>query len=716
MSKIIYKIPNNFQLPRRIERLGEMANNLWWTWHPDAEKLFTLIDPVLWESIYHNPISFLKKVERQKLNLVVNSKDYLGRYDQQLEMFDRDIKREPKKIIDHGLSEDDLIAYFSFEFGMHESLPVYAGGLGILSGDHLKEASDSHIPLVAVGFIYNEGYFSQRITEDGWQEIRDYKLNLAEMPVIPLYTEDEQFLTIKLELPDRDIEARVWLVQVGNVPLFLLDTNVETNTPEDRKLSARLYRSDPEIRLIQEMLIGIGGVRLLRKLNICPAVWHMNEGHSAFLILERMREFVVDGMTCEEAGEVVKQSNVFTTHTPVPAGNDQFPVWLIEKYYSVYWQQLCKDKQSFIDLAKQKSTYGDLFSMPVLALRFSNQRNAVSELHGMTARSMWKELWHQDNADNVPIQHVTNGVHMGTWVARRMSHLFDQYLGQDWYQFMSDPGRWANIDDIPDAELWAVHMHLKRKLIYFMNERARKQWASGFIHSNQVIASGVLLEPYSLTIGFARRFATYKRANLIFNDIERLLASIKDPHRPVQIIFAGKAHPADEPGKLLIQQVYRMVKDYNVAGRLAFLEDYDINVARYLVQGVDVWLNTPLLPNEASGTSGMKAAMNGVLNFSILDGWWHEAYNGRNGWAIAPENRVDKSEMQDFSDAHSLYSILENEIVPLYYSERTKDNIPLGWISRMKESIRTLAPQFNTRRMLKEYMDLMYKPAMKKES
>lgn len=715
MSEIKYKMPNNFKLPRRIERLSELANNLWWTWHPEAGKLFLLIDPVLWEESYHNPIVFLRDVERQYLNSAVNDKVYLERYDQQMQEFDAHMKGGHKVYNDEGISNDDLIAYFSFEFGLHESLPVYAGGLGILSGDHLKEASDMGLPLVAVGFVYNEGYFSQRITEDGWQEIRDYKLNLSEMPIIPLLDENDKPLTVTLELPDRNIKARIWLVQVGRIPLYLLDSNIKANSVEDRRLTARLYRSDPEIRLTQEMLLGIGGVRLLRKLGLNPSAWHMNEGHSAFLIIERMRELVTEGMTCEEAGEAVKSSNVFTTHTPVPAGNDQFPLWLIEKYYSVYWNQLCMDKEAFLDLARYGSSYGEMFSMPVLALRYSDHRNAVSELHGQVSRTMWHSLWPGLDVEDVPITHVTNGVHMGTWLARRMTGLFNQYLVTDWYNRMDDPDTWAGIENIPEEELWAVHMHLKRKLILFMNERTRKQWASGYIHPAQVVASGVLLEPYSLTIGFARRFATYKRANLILKDINRLLKSINNPHMPVQLIFAGKAHPADEPGKLLIQQVYRAVKDHNASGRMAFLEDYDMNVARYLVQGVDIWLNTPLRPNEASGTSGMKAAMNGVLNCSILDGWWHEAYNGRNGWAISDEKNMPDSELQDESDANRLYSILENEIIPLYYSERNRNNLPTGWISRMKDTIRTLGPQFNTRRMLNEYLESLYKPALNQE-
>ncbi len=713
MEQNLRVLPNHFSLPRRLARLSELAYNLWWTWNPEAQMLFSFIDKMLWERLSHNPIAFLRQVERARLNAVTGDRNYLDFYDRVLRNFDNYMNAENtwyEKT--HPDEKDKQIAYFSFEFGLHESLPVYAGGLGILSGDHLKEASDLGMPLVAVGFVYILGYFAQRITEDGWQETRTQVLKLDEMPVIPLYDENARPLIVEVELPKRTVAARLWKVQVGRVSLYLMDTNVATNNPTDQQLTSRLYSSDLDVRISQEILLGIGGVRVLRKLNYSPDVWHMNEGHSAFLVLERIRELVAGGMTFDNAAKLVRKSNVFTTHTPVPAGNDTFPFWLLDKYFDHYFPELKLTHDEFIKLGSSPSEWGEQFSMPVLALKLSDHRNGVSELHGEVSRKMWQFLWPNATEAEVPITHITNGVHTGSWIARRMRLLFDRYFGPDWLQHVDDPEMWAQIEEIPDAELWAIRRHLKRKLVTFANERARRAWLSNSVHPVQVIAGGVLLEQYSLTIGFARRFATYKRANLIMRDVDRLLRIINNPSMPVQILFAGKAHPADEPGKLLIQEVYRMVKNSHAGGRLVFLEDYDMNVARYLVQGVDVWMNTPRRPLEASGTSGQKAAVNGVLNFSVLDGWWREGFNGRNGWAIGDEvDRQDTNE-QDEIDAASLYDTLEKEIIPLYYANRSADNMPNEWIGKIKESIRTLAPQFSTRRMLKEYMEQMYLPGM----
>jgi glycogen phosphorylase len=452
-------------------------------------------------------------------------------------------------------------------------------------------------------------------------------------------------------------------------------------------------------------------VRALRSLGYNPSVWHMNEGHSGFLNLERAREMVASGYSFEEAVEKIHKATVFTTHTPVPAGNDEFPLWLIDKYFSQFWPELGLTREQFIEIARIRQGWGgEAFSMPVLGLRLSNHSNAVSELHGIVARRMWHSLWPDREVDEVPIMHITNGVHSGTWIARRMQVLFDRYLGKDWMDRVDDPDAWERIDDIPDAELWAVRRHLKRKLMAYMRERSRQQWLDTRVHPVQVIASGALLDPYMLTIGFARRFATYKRANLVLRDIDRLLDIVNQPRTPVQIIFAGKSHPNDEPGKLLIQDVYRAVKKAENGGRLVFLEDYDINLARYLVQGVDIWLNTPRRPNEASGTSGQKAAMNGVLNFSILDGWWREGYNGCNGWAIGDKEDYPDPLLQDEADANSMYDTLEHEIIPLYYKMRSADGLPGEWLALVKESIRTLAPRFSINRMLKDYTQKMYFP------
>ncbi len=714
MKKYFRESPNHFSLPRRVGRLGELAYNLWWICNQDAQRLYSQIDRSLWERVNHNPVLFLRRVERAQLNAATNDRYYLDLYDRVMRQFDAYMNAEDTWFHrNYPTLSGNQIAYFSFEFGLHESIPVYAGGLGILSGDHLKESSDLGIPLVGVGFYYTQGYFSQKISEDGWQEPRYLMLNYEELPIVPLKDEDGGPLTIAMTLAGRKVYARILETQVGRVPLYLLDADLEQNNPADRQLTARLYTSDQELRISQEMLLGIGGVRALRHLGYNPVVWHMNEGHSAFLTIQRIREYMADGKTYEESAELVRKSNVFTTHTPVPAGNDEFPLWMMDKYFSHVFTELKMTRDQFMDIARNQQSWGETFSMPVLALRLSEYANGVSELHGQVARKMWHHLWPNRRVDEVPITHVTNGVHTGTWLARRMKLLFDRYLGTEWMENLDDPDTWALVGTIPDAELWAVRRHLKNKLVSFAIERARRQWVSGGFHPVQVVASGVLLEPYSLTIGFARRFATYKRGNLIMRDVDRLLRIVNNADMPVQIIFAGKSHPSDEPGKLVIQEVYRLVKDARSGGRLVFLEDYDMSMARLLVQGVDVWMNTPRRPNEASGTSGMKAALNGTLNFSVLDGWWREGFNCNNGWAIGTEKDYGDPYQQDEADMRSLYDTLENEIIPLYYQDRSTDGLPTEWIARIKESIRTLAPQFSTSRMLKEYVTGMYIPAMK---
>jgi starch phosphorylase len=604
------------------------------------------------------------------------------------------------------------------EFGLHEELPIYSGGLGVLAGDDLKEASDLGLPLVGLGLMYAEGYFTQRISEDGWQESINKMMNFADLPVLPVMDGNGQRLTVEVLLPGRVVSVQVWEVHVGRVPLYLLDSNVEANAPADRNITARLYWADLDYRIMQEMILGIGGVRALRALGYNPSVWHMNEGHAAFLTLERARELVESGHSFKEAIELTRGQNVFTTHTPVPAGNDEFPLWLVEKYLSEFWARLGLTREQFFDIARRQWPTGETFSMGVLALCYSEGRNAVSALHGQVARHMWNFLWPERKENDVPIAHITNGVHTANWMARRLHLLLDQYLGRDWYAHLDDPALWSRLDDIPDAELWALRLHLKRKLAFYMRERVRGRWTDGGYHPVQVVSSGVLINPYDLTIGFARRFATYKRAALILADVDRLLDIINKPNMPVQIIFAGKAHPADDAGKLLIQRLYREVKRAESGGRLVFLEDYDMNLARYLVQGVDVWMNTPRRPMEASGTSGMKAALNGALNFSILDGWWREAYNGRNGWAIGEDRGLNVDALpeaeQDAQDVASLYDTLENVITPLYY-ERDARGIPLEWVGRIRESMKTITPQFSTRRMLKEYIDRLYTPALKRD-
>ena len=710
--KIIREYPNSFNLPRRIEGLSRVAHNLWWVWNPDGQRLFQFIDPLLWDLLNHNPVAFLRKVERTRLNAAIDQPAYLEYYDRTLAKMEAYLSSGDtwfNKTYPNLL--DKTIAYFSFEFGLHESLPVYAGGLGILSGDHLKEASDLGMPLTAVGFVYNQGYFVQHLSEDGWQETRSANIDYNMLPLVALFDEKRKPLTVSVDLPGRPVFARVWELEVGRVHLYLLDSNIEPNSTADRQLTERLYSNDLEVRISQEILLGMGGVQALRLLGYEPAVWHMNEGHSAFLAVERLREKVKNGIPLNEAMDLISLRDVFTTHTPVPAGNDQFPLWLIDKYFGNVWTELGMTRDQFIDLGRQTQPWGESFVMPVMALKLSERANAVSELHRTVSRKMWNFLWPEEKEEDVPIGYITNGVHTRTWLARRMDVLYERYLGKDWIERLDDPNLWENLKAIPDEELWNTRRHLKNKLVKFANERTRQQWHNGTLTATQAVAGGVFMEPYSLTIGFARRFATYKRANLVFRDFDRFISLITDSHMPVQVVFAGKAHPADEPGKLLIQQVYRAVKDSRSGGRLVFLEDYDINVARYLVQGVDVWMNTPRRPNEASGTSGMKAAINGVLNFSILDGWWREGFNGKNGWSIGKEKDYTNPDEQDAADAQSIYETLEKQIIPLYY-ERDINKVPVEWLKMVRECLRTLTPQFSLRRMLKEYMSDYYLPAI----
>ncbi len=712
MNTFRTKLPDGFDLPERLQRLSELAYNLWWTWEPEAARLFGRLDYDLWGQLGHNPIRLLREVGRPRLNQAAEDKGYLANFDHVFAEFDSYMNQR-KTWTSQAYPELNgrPIAYFSMEFGLHETLPIYSGGLGVLAGDHLKEASDLGLPLTGVGFMYAEGYFSQRITEDGWQEALNNMLDFNNMPALPVLDHSGKRLCVDVEFPDRTVVLGLWEIHVGRIPLYLLDSNLDPNSDFDKQLTGRLYWSDLDRRVMQELLLGVGGVRALRALGYNPSVWHMNEGHAAFLTLERARELVAGGDTYEEAIEKTCAQNVFTTHTPVPAGNDEFPLWLIEKYLGALWPQLNLTRDQFFDIARHQMPQGETFSMGILALRNSAGRNAVSELHGRVARKMWHFLWKDKNENEVPITHITNGVHVSNWLARRLMNLFCDYLGEDWYDHLDEHDFWSDIDGIPDANLWAVRVHLKRKLAFYLRERVRDRWRAGGFHPVQVVSSGLLINPYALTIGFARRFATYKRASLVLTDVERLLHIINRPNMPVQIIFAGKAHPADEPGKQLIQKVYRDVKRAETGGRLVFVEDYDMNLARYLVQGVDVWMNTPRRPYEASGTSGMKAALNGALNFSVLDGWWREAYNGYNGWSIGEDRELESQSVQDAQDAESLYKTLENEIVPLYY-DRDPSEVPHEWIAHMKNSMKTNIPQFSTRRMLKEYVKRLYIKAL----
>ena len=716
-KNIVEKIPTaNADLPERIGRLNELAYNLWWAWNPDAINLYKSLNHNLWDTVSHNPVELLQSISLNVLRSAAEDPEYLANYDKVMADFDAYMNSTDTWFHrNYPNMKDNAIAYLSFEFGLHESIPAYAGGLGILAGDHLKESSDMGLPLNAIGFIYNQGYFVQKISEDGWQETSNFYLDFNKLPIIPLYYEDGRKVMISVTLPGRDIHARIWKIQVGRNSLYLMDTTIDENSPYDQQLTAKLYTADLDTRISQEILLGIGGVRLMRELGINPNVWHMNEGHAAFLSLERCREIVASGKTFEEAAEIVRKNDVFTTHTPVPAGNDRFPMWLMEKYFSKMWGELGLTSDQFLDLGKETTTWGDQFTMPILALKLSERSNGVSKLHGEVSRAMWHFLWPDRKVEEVPISHVTNGVHSHTWVSRRMGMVFDQYLGTEWRDNLDDVEMWKKVEDIPDEVLWEVRRHQKRQLNSYIARSARRVWVTGSKHPVQIIAGGVLLEPDALTIGFARRFPTYKRGNLILRDYERLLRLLNNTDRPVQFVFSGKAHPADEAGKLILQQLYRAIKDAHTGGRMVFLEDYNMDIARHLVSACDVWMNTPRRPMEASGTSGMKAAMNGALNFSVLDGWWAEGYNGKNGWAIGTEQEYDSTEAQDDADALSLYETLENEIVPLYYDRKDIAAPSKGWMKMMKNAISTLSPMYSTRRMVGDYVRNMYIPAMEEE-
>jgi starch phosphorylase len=704
-------------MPSRISRLYELAYNLWWSWHPEARALYRKLDPALWEHVGHNPVHFLSELNPQLLEQAANDRVYLERYDSVLEDFDRYMHpRTEETWFSRTYPEfaDRTIAYFSAEFGLHESLPIYSGGLGILSGDHCKEASDLGLPFVGVGFLYPQGYFRQAVTRDGIQEAFYDKLHFSEAPAIPAVGPDGNEVMISVDLPGRRIHAKVWKLQVGRIPLYLMDTDVAPNAPHDRELSARLYGGDREMRISQEIVLGIGGVRALRALGISPAAWHLNEGHAAFLNLERCRELVASGLSFNEAREAVAANSLFTTHTPVPAGNDTFSYDLIDKYFGSYWGQLGLNREQFMEIAREDHGWGPTFGMTVLALRLTGQHNGVSKLHGDVSRKMWQFLWPGIDADEVPIDYITNGVHTPSWISPQMNDLFKRYLGEDWENHVDEQDLWNRITEIPDQELWNIHVQRKEALINYTRRHLREQHIRLGEGSVQIAEFEHMLDKDALIIGFARRFATYKRATLIFRDIDRLNRIVNNPKRPVQIIFAGKAHPADEPGKALIEQVYRFSRSDAFRGKIIFMENYDIDVARYLVSGTDLWLNNPIRPHEASGTSGQKAALNGQPNCSILDGWWAEGYNGKNGWAIGEEREYHDTNAQAEADSLSLYRLLEEEIIPTYY-DRGPDGIPHRWISIMKEAIRTCAPEFSMRRMVKEYTTRFYVPSIEQE-
>jgi starch phosphorylase len=692
-------------LPDRISKLGTLACNLEWSWNNRSRLLFKRLDPDLWRDTQHNPVKLLNEISPDRIRHAAGDPDFLRDYDATLKQLGRNGQSPRWFQKNFPDLAGKTIGYFSAEFGIHTSLPIYSGGLGILAGDHCKEAADLGIPLIGVGFAYPQGYFHQRLRADGWQEDFYERLKRDDAPMESAGAAVGDRYVVEFRVGNLHVFVEVWRVSLGAVPIYLMDTEVEENTPSDRELTARLYGGDKDHRIRQEMVLGIGGVRVLRSLGLHPSVFHANEGHTSFMILERVRELVMSGSKFNEAVEEVQAATVFTTHTPVEAGHDAFPLEMVERHFNGYWDELGLTRDQFMNLG----TYDGSFNMTVLALRMARWKNAVSELHGRVTRRMWQKLW-PDHDDVVPITHVTNGVHAPTWIAGELAQLFDRHLGADWVNRHDDVAFWNRVVDIPDEEFWNVHLLLKRKLLTFVRERARDRWSADDVDPRQVLAMGTLLDPEALTIGFARRFTGYKRASLIFHDMERIRKILLNSWKPVQILFAGKAHPADDYGKHLIHEIYSIAADNGFAGHVAFVENYEIHTAHFLTQGVDARLNNPRPPLEACGTSGQKAAMNGVLNVSILDGWWYEGHNGNNGWAIGEPPSDLEVRNDDAADAESLYRLLEEQIVPLYY-DRDQNGIPHGWVRMAKESLRSIVPGFSASRMLKEYTTRMYIPA-----
>ncbi len=679
-------------VPRRLERLPELAYNLFWTWQVETRELFRRLDPELWEATQHNPVGLLR--ETPNLGAAAEDAGFVEAYHRSLRNLDGYLGRRDTWMARAYPDFPGPVAYFSAEFGVHESLPVYSGGLGILAGDHLKSASDLGVPLVGVGILYAQGYFRQRLDAEGRQQEAYENLEPESRPVVPALDAEGREVLVSVELPGREVFLKVWKAEVGRVSVLFLDADIPENAPEDRALTARLYGGDLRTRIVQELVLGVGGVRALRGVGIYPASYHMNEGHAAFSVLERMRELVASGSSFEDAREEVTRHTIFTTHTPVPAGHDAFPRDLFREFTAGWPAALGTDEEGLWSLGHHEENWGPAFNMTVLAMNLSAARNAVSRLHREVSLEMWGYLF---PGEEEPITYITNGVHTWSWLAPEMATLLDRHGGgRAWREEIERPASWSFVEEIAPGELWETHRATKHAMVEFVNRRLRGR------------AGSEALDPDALTIGFARRFATYKRATLLLTDPERLRKIAKDPDRPVRFLFAGKAHPADEPAKEFIRALYRASAE-DFAGHLVILEDYDMDVARRLVQGVDLWLNNPRRPLEASGTSGQKASLNGAPNFSALDGWWPEAYNGRNGWTIGHEREYASLEEQDTEDAESLYTTLESSIVPLYY-DRSASGVPEGWVAMMKEAIKTVAPTFSTQRMVQDYVRELYLP------
>lgn len=711
---IFNKVTVNPQLPKSIEKLGEISENLWWSWNTEFLKIFKEIDIDLWEQCNKNPVKFLRLVDQEKLERASTDPEILRNYRVNVDNFESYMKSRTTWFSkQYPENKDDVIAYFSAEYGLDETLPIYSGGLGILSGDHLKSASDLGIPIVAIGLLYKNGYFNQKINKNGEQVSEYYNIEMDNLPIKPLKDENGEDVIVYIKLQKDKLYIKVWKICVGRVNLYLLDTDIPENKEEYRGITLKLYGGDQEMRIRQEMVLGIGGVKVLQELGINPKVYHMNEGHSSFLVLEAIKQTIKQKqVSFDIAKDIVTAKTVFTTHTPVPAGNDIFPIGLVEKYFDGYWKDLGITKEQFLELGmKPKDESKNSFNMGILALKIAGKKNGVSRLHESVSRELFSDVWPEIAPQESPITYVTNGVHTCSWLAPNLKELYNQYLEPYWQERIYSDETWKRIEKIPDEELWEAHKQRKIKLLKLVRDNVTARLKNNGVHYEKIreIVSG--LNPDALTIGFARRFATYKRAALIFKDLERITQILNDTNRPVQIIFAGKAHPADKEGQDLIKYIHEISLMPQFKGKIFLLENYNINVARHLVSGVDVWLNNPRRPMEASGTSGEKASVNGVVNFSILDGWWAEGYNTKNGWAIGTNEEYYSYEEQDLADSESIYKTLEDKIIPTYYNKNEK-GLSETWIRLMKNSIMSTGGKYSTARMVVDYTEKLYMPLL----
>ena len=709
---IFNRITVNPQLPKRIEKISEIANNLWWSWNTEFLRLLKKIDRDLWEQSSKNPIKFLKQVSQERLELVSKDVSFLKEYDKVVENFE-DYMSSKNTWFSNKYPNDkkDLIAYFSAEYGLDETIALYSGGLGILSGDHLKSASDLGVPLVSVGLLYKNGYFNQKISGYGVQETEYKDIDIKNLPIHPVKDAKGEDLIIFVKFPERRIYLKAWQINVGRIKLYLLDSDIEKNNEKERDVTSRLYGGDQEMRIRQEIVLGMAGVKLLKTLGLNPTIYHMNEGHSAFLNLEIIKDIIAEKqVSFDVARDIASSKTVFTTHTPVPAGNDIFPLSLVEKYFKDYWYKLGISKEEFLKLGMKPCKELDSgFNMGILALKIAGKKNGVSKLHGAVSRELFSEVWPNIAANESPITYVTNGIHTCSWLSPQLKELYNKYLIPYWQDNMHQEFVWEKIKNIPNDKLWEAHQERKIKLLDIVKTNVTKRLRRSGISYDEINEITSKLNPNALTIGFARRFATYKRATLIFKDLERITQILNNSQRPVQLIFAGKAHPADKEGQDLIKYIHEVSMMPQFKGKIFLLENYNIAMSRYLVSGVDVWLNNPRRPMEASGTSGQKASVNGVINFSVLDGWWAEGYTQTNGWTIGTNAEYTSYEEQDLADSQSIYNTLETKIIPTYY-DKDKDDISKKWIEIMKNSIITTGGKYSTARMLVDYCNNLYMP------